>query len=150
VSNLGDFSVGANLPLHLHPFIRPSLNFGKKDALVLETEIASLQKLAGETLTAINFSETSYQLIFEEAYLIAYTPPLLQPSDSPNITNLTNYEAVFEKQLGKIVQSAGIIEAQELFINFEDGTRILILLHPSERAGAETVWFSYNQGSWIL
>jgi hypothetical protein len=111
---------------------------------VLETEIASLQKLAGETLTALNFSETTYQLIFEEAYLISYTPPRLQTPD------LTEYEAVFEKQLGKTVQSAGIIEAQELFVIFEDGSRILILLHPSERAGAETVWFNYNQGSWVL
>lgn len=117
---------------------------------MLETEIASLQKLAGETLTAITFIEGSYQLIFEEAYLIAYTPLRLQILESTYISSLTEYQAVFEEQLGKTIQSAGIIEAQELFVDFEDGTRILILLHTPERVGAETVWFNYNQGSWVL
>ena len=108
-----------------------------------------LHPLLGEELSAVVFVRDYVQLQFDG-------PGLTLINDPTVITNATKYQPALPgyrdalcERIGKSVSNAQVAEGDELRIDFNDGSTILISLRPGDYIGAEAAIFNHGEETWV-
>jgi hypothetical protein len=100
-----------------------------------------LDVLKGSRLSAITFVHDYVQLHFDGPGLTAITPARVHRLNETFEWGMPEYRNVLCEQIGKLVRRAFTLEAQEIKIDFEDGSSISISLRPADYRAAEAAVF---------
>lgn len=100
-----------------------------------------LSALVGTQLSSVEFVQDYVQLRFDGPCLTAITLPRVHHLNEFFEWGMREYRNVLCDRIGKLVRRAFTIEGEEIKIEFEDGSSILISLRPEDYQAAEAAVF---------
>jgi hypothetical protein len=103
----------------------------------------------GREIASITFVRDYVQIGFDGPVLTAVTWPELSATARLWTTETSGYRDVLCSTIGRRVTSAGVTDL-EIFIEVEDGVRMVVSLSPEDRTGSESAHFDDDAGEhWV-
>ncbi len=110
----------------------------------------SLQTLAGEHLTAVEFVEDFLQLRFGEALLVLYVWPDVADADAISVAfGQPGYRDALCSTISEAVTEANLDDGRSLTIEFENGTVFALSLRPEDLDTPEVGSFQSADGETV-
>lgn len=101
-----------------------------------------LSLVVGEPLSAVVFIQDYVQLQFNDSGLTLLTWPTVVVQDRGFEYGDPQYRDMLCERINKIVRTASLIEGQEIRIEFEDNSCVLVSLRPESYQAAEAAIFT--------
>ena len=110
----------------------------------------SVDSLAGEHLTAVEFVEDFLQLRFGEALLILYVWPDVADADAISVAfGQPGYRDALCSTIGESVTEANLDDGRSLTVEFENGTVFALSLRPEDLDTPEVGSFQSADGETV-
>lgn len=104
----------------------------------------SIERIVGEQLSAVVFVQDYLQLQFDGPCLTLLTWPIVKTGGGRFEYGMPKYRDVLCECIAKIVTQAQIKESEEISIQFDNGSALLISLRPEHNSSAETAILTNN------
>jgi hypothetical protein len=109
-----------------------------------------LDPIVGECLSGVAFVMDYVQFQFDSALLTALILPAVRVSAALWTSGEPGWRDTLCERIGVVVQSAYAKEGEQLAIDFVDGSRVTISLHPSDYRGPEAINFRAAGGPLVV
>lgn len=111
-----------------------------------ESEKHVMESMRNRRLTEVIFLHGYVQLLFNGAYLNAYTRPTVVTFAGAVDPTAAEYRDALRKLIGKVVKTVCEVPEERLSIQFDDGTSVEISLKAEDRVCAEAAMLQFDGG----